>query len=532
MGEGSALDLSASQPADAPSHADLVRRLEAESARNPWLYRTKLILLALFGLAFPVLVALVAVGTVVAMTVLTIWLAIAYEVRGLGGLVALAAVPLIYVAWVVVRSALFTFDKPAGVELTESNAPRLLEIVERVRRAVGGPPLAKVFADARVNAMIVEEPRWGYLAGSRTYLTIGVPLIQAMKVAELEAVLAHEFGHLVGGHARFGNWIYRVRATWARLLESLETRKVRGDWVFRRFFGWFAPFFNAYSYVLSRANEYDADRCSVAVAGPRVTADALVRSRVAGWIFEAGFRRGIMAMARTVPAPPADMLLRFPQYLRVNLFRVDLDAFLASDMARTTGVLDSHPCLSDRLAALGVCARLPPDDEQSAAERLFGLEIAAIALDVGEAWQLSIATEWQEAHKRHRDMARYRAELEEAWRNGSIDVDGRVHLAWPVGEMDGPAFGVDACLLFLKSHPGHVAARYHLGRYHLLMKDERGVEVLLAVAREDPDRIMPAARLISTFYLETGRVDAARGALDNARALYRRMTGKAPPAES
>src|SRR5687768_18129818 len=46
--------------------------------------------------------------------------------------------------------------------------------------------------------------------------------------------------------------------------------------MFERFFNWYAPYFEAYSFVLARAQEYEADRCSVLVSGKENSARALI----------------------------------------------------------------------------------------------------------------------------------------------------------------------------------------------------------------------------------------------------------------
>ena len=87
---------------------------------------------------------------------------------------------------------------------------------------------------------------------------------------EFRAVLAHELGHLSRHHARFGNWIYRIRQTWDRLLAILANEGSLATKPFAKFLGWYAPYFNAYSFVLARANEYEADAASMRIAGARI----------------------------------------------------------------------------------------------------------------------------------------------------------------------------------------------------------------------------------------------------------------------
>ncbi|MBA3686937.1 MAG: M48 family metalloprotease, partial [Planctomycetes bacterium] len=86
----------------------------------------------------------------------------------------------------------------------------------------------------------------------------------------------HELGHLRGAHGRFGAWIYRQRCTWARLGQAVQAEG-RRDWVFGPFLRWFAPYFNAYTFVLARLHEYQADAAAARVASAQTAGSALCR---------------------------------------------------------------------------------------------------------------------------------------------------------------------------------------------------------------------------------------------------------------
>ena len=55
--------------------------------------------------------------------------------------------------------------------------------------------------------------------------------------------------------------------TWFQLLERVQKIRHKGSFIFENFFNWYAPFFSAYSFVLARMDEYEADRCAVQLAG-------------------------------------------------------------------------------------------------------------------------------------------------------------------------------------------------------------------------------------------------------------------------
>ena len=131
-------------------------------------------------------------------------------------------------------------------------APKLFELIDEVCSQVDGPRLHNVLLTEDFNAGIVQTPRLGPFGWQRNHLLIGLPLLQALSPAEFRAVLGHEYGHLSGNHGRFSGWIYRVRQTWTQLLTTLHEQRRHFSFIFEWFLDWYAPFFNAYSFVLAR----------------------------------------------------------------------------------------------------------------------------------------------------------------------------------------------------------------------------------------------------------------------------------------
>ena len=146
-----------------------------------------------------------------------------------------------------------------------------------MRSALDGPHVHRVLVSDEFNAGIVQIPRLGMFGWLRNYLVVGLPLMKALTPAEFRAVLAHEFGHLSGNHGRFSGWIYRIRQSWIQVLVRVHEQRRYAAFLFERFLNWYAPFFNAYSFVLARAQEYEADAYSVDLAGRDTAARALVR---------------------------------------------------------------------------------------------------------------------------------------------------------------------------------------------------------------------------------------------------------------
>src|SRR6185369_7864080 len=85
--------------------------------------------------------------------------------------------------------------------------------------------------------------------------------------------------------------------------------------LFERFFRWYAPYFNAYSFVLARAQEYEADRCAVNVSGKEKMACALVNMRLKGKMLAEDFWPAMHGRADTDPEPPHESFAEMLQSL-------------------------------------------------------------------------------------------------------------------------------------------------------------------------------------------------------------------------
>src|SRR5437762_6106706 len=119
----------------------LVTRLEAYAAASPDAYRRRVLLLALLGYAY----LLVVLALILAAVGLLVWLLFTVQ-TGLGYIFAKLGFPLLILAWVVVRSMWVKFSPPGGRALTREEAPRLFAVVESLRKASGAPHFHAVHA--------------------------------------------------------------------------------------------------------------------------------------------------------------------------------------------------------------------------------------------------------------------------------------------------------------------------------------------------------------------------------------------------
>lgn len=225
----------------------LVYRLEARAAEEPVAYRLRVLAWAALAYAYVGGVLMLALG-LAALLVGALFLA----GRGHGALLELvvkAGLPLGTLAFAILRALWVRMDPPQGIALSAAEHPELFAAIERIRRHMQAPRAHRVLLTHDYNAAVVQHPRLGVLGWPRNFLILGLPLLQALSREQLEAVLAHEYGHLSGSHGKLGGWIYRTSVTIERLYRKMEAERHWASFVFLPFFRWYWPRFNASSFV-------------------------------------------------------------------------------------------------------------------------------------------------------------------------------------------------------------------------------------------------------------------------------------------
>ncbi|HJR64940.1 MAG TPA: M48 family metallopeptidase [Gemmatimonadaceae bacterium] len=487
----------------------LVARLTREAQTRPFWYKTRVFLLAMLGYAyvFGILLVLIAIIAGVVYIVST--------GRGLR-LLSDLALPLALFAWFVSKSLWVKLDPPEGRELRKDEAPRLFAAIDDVTRTLRAPRADVVLVNDEYNASVSQIPRLGVFGWHRNFLTIGLPLMQAMPPDEWRGVLAHEFSHLSRAHARFANWIYRVRKTWYQLMERLENeRKGGGMWMFKRFFQWYAPYFAAYTFVLARRDEYEADKLAATVVGPDAMARGFIIGGVRSRLLSRKFWPELDQQVLTTPTPPHDVHSRMADVLRAELNPEPVRSWIEEDLSVETGSVDTHPAHRDRIAALGVDVRDLIGNSGAtgaplgvtAADHFLGPLANELTVAFDVEWQRNAASWWRDRHQRERGAEDELAQLEQ--RRETLD-DAEL---WQLAHLTDTRRGADAAEPYLRELlrriPRHAAAAYTLG-YNLLDRDDaEGVGLIEMAIERDANATAPGSRVIASYLHRQGKIEEA-----------------------
>jgi Zn-dependent protease with chaperone function len=482
----------------------LVRRLETYAAGNRAAYVTRVALLALLGYGYVLLILIAVIGSIAGLT----WIA-AHGRTGYA-VIGKVIIALGLLGFVILRALWVRFPPPSGIRLRRHDTPALFDLVKTLTARLKTPRFHRVLVTDDFNAAVSQNPRLGPFGWYRNYLLLGLPLMQALSPEEFRAVLAHELGHLSRQHGRFGSWIYRIRMMWVRLVHQLEAQQHWGHALFDWFLKRWAPYFNAYSFVLARTHEYEADRFAADLAGKDHLARALAKLEVMGTYLQRQYWPSVFGKADAEPQPPAGVLGSLAVALRAGPAAPDERRWLSDALSRKTGHDDTHPSLSDRLAALGVRAsaaleRGAAAGQPNAAEHYFGDTLPRVVRAVEQSWTAAVHAAWQERN-RFATQARQRlAELDGRATSHPLTVGQAWERIRLTLDLDGEEAALPRLRELVEQAPDHAAASYTLGRLLLDRDDPSGVPHIERAVEREPGARPDGYLTISRFYERQGR---------------------------
>ncbi len=391
--------------------------LQAEARAQPEEFRWKLNLLGLLGYAPHALTFLLAAGGCAAIAL------------GWVGAQSAALAILVGVLGSFFRSLAVSIDKPAGIVLKRRHHPELFAVIDELCLVAEAPKIDKVLIGGEFNASAFETPELGPFGDWQRHVVIGMPLALMATRDEFAACLAHEIGHLRGGHGKFVHGVHRRGMAWLRFLSAIEKREGLSARIFVGFYRWFVPRYVTRVHVLMREFERSADEVAAKAISARALVDMLTRLLLERERATKRFWIPLAAQQRTQTLPPDDLHTRMREYFARDWEHSDFE-WAQSEMRAVKEApddpSDSHPPLRERAAAFGLEPRLPPRIEVCAADVLFGDRLDALCAQLDRSWFDAVKPKWKAAHVRWKKKeARLRA-LEQ--RAASLSAKDRAEL--------------------------------------------------------------------------------------------------------
>ena len=522
----------------------LVKELESYAYRKPKDFRKRVFFLAVIGYGYILMVLSFLLWVIV--TILSL-----KTVSGKYGSVWVACIFVIALILfgIIIRSLWVTIPKPKGRRLRRKETPNLFKFVDELSIVLKAPKFHNILLTNELNAAVIQRPRLGVFGWFQNYLIIGLPLMEALTLEQFHAVLAHEFGHLSGKHSRFAGWIYRIRQTWTQLLEVLHkhhesSRSTSGIWyidllmlvanglgfiVFGWFFEWFVSQFTAYSFVLARTNEFEADRCSANLVGGQNLAEGLISIYVKQRYLNRVFWREIYQQADFNFKPPDAIFMMF-KALKNEIPAQRKETWLKAALAEKTDNSNTHPCLSERLTALGYIANASELSHKltinkSAASQLFSEDfLQKIAAHKNEEWLKDNVGFWQVRSSHLQDITPMLLSLEEKAKNQKLTFDEKWNLCRWTKEIKGGDAAIPLLQNLLAQKSYHAPANNLLGKILLAKEDSTGIRYIESAVSCDAEFTIGGYQLVCDFlYNEWGDTEKIKYYQDKIEQHYYRQ---------
>ncbi len=420
--------------------------------------------------------------------------------------VIFAAIPA---AWILGKSLWIKFDSPKGYQLTRQQCPEFFAQLDELRKQLKTPKIHQVIVETRHNAAVLQTPRLGIFGWQKNTLFVGLELLMVMTPAQAKAVLAHELGHLSGKHSQFAGWIYRVRASWLKIMHAFEYQDSWGAKLMASFFKWYAPRFYAYSFVLARANEYQADRIAAKLTSKQDMSDALITCHVIAQYLESNYWDEFFKQADNEPEPKHMPWRGFADYLVDNeQAQIDLNALLTTELATKTDYADSHPSLADRIKALDGEPTLPEPAKQYAAQVWLGSHFDTLVKDFDQSWYQAMRQRW---HQRYQYIKEQKAKLAELLKiEPSALTDEQLwQKANLLEELHSLKHAGKSYFIYYQRQPNQAKAAYALARV-CYQQDKDKIIDLLTKSAKDPDFALASCELAWHYLNKQGKEKEAQ----------------------
>ena len=183
---------------------------------------------------------------------------------------------------------IFERKKNTGKEIKRADYPQLFSLIDEVVKEVDCLQPKHVYLSDECNAYVNYPGMWGYIFHGRQNLTIGIPLLFGMNKTEFKSILSHEFGHFTQKSVNVNRVANLSEFLCGAIAQSQEAMEKADDDSYEakaRVFARIATRIMLKQYhkvaplngILSRAQEYDADKYSYEVVGTDGSLSALCK---------------------------------------------------------------------------------------------------------------------------------------------------------------------------------------------------------------------------------------------------------------
>lgn len=259
----------------------------------------------------------------------------------------------LYTLYAIVRSLFVRIKEPEpGRLLPREEAPGLWLLAEEVAERLGTRPVEAIYVTAAAEIAVTERGRlWKKLRGlGQRCLIVGLGALPGMSQGQLQAILAHEYGHFSNRDTAGGNLVRQVHVSLHRMAYGLaaggQARWYNPAWLF---INGYNRIFLRVTLGASRLQEILADRYAAMAFGVQNLIDGLRHIIHQSLVFDTKAQTEIQAAVEE--GRDLQNLYALPP-VKGEEQLAQLEEREAAVMDRPTSPYDSHPAPKDRIALL------------------------------------------------------------------------------------------------------------------------------------------------------------------------------------
>lgn len=449
---------------------DLIRRLEREVEAQPRRYRSRVRRLALVGYAYVVLILAVMLGLLGFLTYWA-WTSEPWQIWILVGIVAISTFQVL--------SSLFSANEgPPGIRLRRKEHPNLYDDLDQLRKDLKLPRIRSVMLTEDFNAGAAQYRTFGWFGVRKTVLSLGVPILEAMSAEEMRSILAHELAHISKGHSRLAGNIFHLRLVWMNLLQRMDG--LLGQLILGPFARWYGPYFEAYTIVMMREHEYEADRLALNATNGPMTVVSQIRTEILSRTAVPDYFEELRKLVIERSNPIKDSVSRQIEKVQLPFEEERSRKVLRRALAEETSIHETHPSLMDRIVPAGFPQEGGLDDRVEAAWRLanavrgdaagqyyLGERRERLIKELDQTWFNQAQVGWTMQHRYAEQQREFLTEAEERIQKSEEEalVDELFGCAGMVADLEGEGAAVEKWEAILEREPDHAASLFSLGRY-------------------------------------------------------------------
>ncbi len=181
---------------------------------------------------------------------------------------------------------------------------------------------------------------------------------------------------------------------------------------------------------------------------------------------------------------------------------------------------DTHPALTDRLAALGyfldiTADRMPPaflltdTQEINAAQHFLSGSTERFNAKIGKAWKEKALPVWQERHAYIQEAQDKLQRLKEKAQDQPLTPEETLDYSLLIAELKGSEVAIPLFRKILASQPDDATANYVLGQMLLGEMDETGIKHIENAMEREPVSALSGYESIYWFLIRQGREEEA-----------------------